>query len=190
MNNTIETIKYKNYELKIEHDYDCHDLLSDHFNYDIKENNPIFISNHRDYSSINTDYKIESFENLDEIKDTYKDYEIYSVNAYIHSGVALSLGSEYPFNCSFDSGLFGFLLVKKTEKMSVESFIKSWSMILNGEIYGYTLDKTILCKSCETSHTENIDSCWGFVGYELKDIIEDINADENIIQGLLKAVKS
>jgi len=44
-----------------------------------------------------------------EDKELRAKYWVFPVNAYIHSGVALSLGTEYPFNCPWDSGHIGFI---------------------------------------------------------------------------------
>lgn len=127
----------------------------------------IFLSNHRDYKSINTHYEIDSFINdetgeldFEDIKNTLGNVEIYPVFAYIHSGIALSLGRSYPFDCQFDSGLFGLFICPKDffkDFKAVSSFIESYGQWLNGEVYYYYI---------EDSEGEVIDSCGGFIGYE------------------------
>lgn len=112
-----------------------------------------FISNHRNYNSINTEYKIEDFESEEEIEETYSGYNVVKVYAYIHSGIALSLT---PFQCRWDSGVFG-CLVYPTDINSVEGFVKEWGMNWNGENYGYVITD---------ENGEELESVWGFIGTE------------------------
>lgn len=55
----------------------------------------------------------------DELDEMLKsnDYIAYPVMAYVHSGVALHLGSTnaYPFNCPWDAGVSGYAMVKKSD---------------------------------------------------------------------------
>ncbi len=112
----------------------------------------------------------ESYEALlEEVQDNFnyytdysKDYFIFPVYAYIHSGVALSLGnSGYPFNCRWDVSSTGFLLVNKTdinfnysrensdlyagktdEEISYiygEGLIETWNQYLSGDVYGFNV---------------------------------------------------
>ena len=90
---------------------------------------------------------------------------------YEHSGIALSLGREYPFNCRWDSGQLGYILIDRqwmreffgkkyfTEKMrkrmllAAEDNVKLYNQYLSGDVYGYNVEETG-------------DSCWGFYGYD------------------------
>ena len=97
---------------------------------------------------------------------------VYQIRSYIHSGIALSLGSEYPFNDRFDSGFYGLILVTKDESIIAkpneyaESYIKSWNTWANGEVRGFmALDKD----------GEDIDSCWGF--YDEKHMLEEAKSN-------------
>ncbi len=93
---------------------------------------------------------------------------------YDHSGIALNLGREYPFNCQWDSGQLGFILIDRawlkenfgrkyfTAKMKervlevAESAVKLYNQYLSGDVYGCSVEETG-------------DSCWGFYGCEHED---------------------
>lgn len=75
------------------------------------------IHKHRDFTvevkgvDINDVYK--HFTKGKNIKLQGEMFRIYPVYAYIHSGIALSLGKDtYPFTCKFDTSFAGFVLVK------------------------------------------------------------------------------
>ena len=143
------------YTIKIEHDEI--DIESP-FEY---EEDMIFLSNHRDYSDQNANNdKLDHYDGLKELAEHYSNYNLYNVNAYIHSGIALSLGNSYPFDCQWDSGFFGVLLVEKAAgipEKSVESFIENYGQYLNGEVYYYSITD---------DQGEIVDSCGGFIGYD------------------------
>jgi hypothetical protein len=121
----------------------------------------VFLSNHRDYNDQNTDFSLNDFESIEDIKEHFQGKEIVAVNAYIHSGIALSLGSSYPFNCQFDSGVFGFLIFEPgtfgENNCGLSGWVESWGKCLNGEVYYYAI---------EDDQGEILDSCGGFIGYE------------------------
>jgi hypothetical protein len=142
-----------NMEYKIMHD-ECH---TDFWDF---EGSVSFISNHKDYRSVNTKDMLENYESLADMRKEYHDngFSIVPIFAYIHSGIALSLGS---FSCPWDSGVFGFLVFKNGEfgenNIGLKGFVESWSNWLNGEVYGYQV---------QDDKGEVLDSCWGFIGYE------------------------
>ena len=90
---------------------------------------------------------------------------------YEHGGIALSLGREYPFNCQWDSGQLGYILIDRewlkehfgkkyfTKKIRIrmqemaENNVKLYNDYLSGAVYGYNVEETG-------------DSCWGFYGYD------------------------
>lgn len=88
-------------------------------------------------------------------------HHIYPLRAYIHSGVALSLGSEYPFSDQWDSGQIGLVCVTKDTseipfpEKAAEGLVEQWNQYLSGDVWGYVIKD-------ETGQT--IDSCWGFYG--------------------------
>lgn len=84
----------------------------------------------------------------------YEDYYAFPVEAYIHSGVKLSL-YEADITCQFDSSVTGYVLVKtKVESMTgikfitesmakerAEGLLEIWNQYLSGEVYGYIITK-------------------------------------------------
>lgn len=103
----------------------------------------------------------EIFDHFQETKQkTYDGYWCFTVNAYIHSGVALSLGSEYPFNDQWDVSTTGFALVQRKKgwtwtrekaRKVAEAIVAEWNQYLSGEVYGYNIEASG-------------DSCWGYYG--------------------------
>ncbi len=149
-----------------------------------------FISHHRDYDSKG---ELKDHGTLD--IDT-NIYEIVPVTAYIHSGIALTVdtSNNYPFNCQFDSGLFGFLVFKKGEfgvnNIGLEGFVRSWAALLNGEVYGFTIETISSCNCCNQSTNETIDSCGGFYGYnDYKELYKSMLEHVDINEADLKALK-
>jgi len=126
------------------------------------------VYDHRDFcvqvKGFNPD---DIFEHMNETKkQLYDGYWYFPVFAYIHSGVALSLGrGSYPFTCPWDTSFKGFALVKKTKGWTwrrdkaikvAESIVNEWNDYLSGNVYGYNIEETG-------------DSCWGFYGdYDAK----------------------
>ncbi len=95
------------------------------------------------------------------------EYYVMPVYSYVHGGVSLSLGRGYPFNCPWDSGQCGFLLLSKKEFKDRENaeenaavFIKCWNQYSNGEIYIASVYKK------DGNHLELVDSCGGYMGSE------------------------
>lgn len=125
-------------------------------------------------------------ESKDELKELERTYWVFPLYMYVHSGVALSLGSSsYPFNCPWDSGQVGFVLVPKphahkaAEKSwryskaahkAAQSYVDTWNMYLSGDIWGYviTVESKDLDADLEEDENEtlDVDSCWGFYGLE------------------------
>lgn len=121
------------------------------------------VYDHRQFSVERKGYDpTDIFAHLEETKKFfYEGYYVFPVYAYIHSGVALSLGrTSYPFTCNWDTSYRGFALVKrqkgwtytrtKAEKVA-KSIVEEWNQYLGGEVYGYDT---------------GTDSCWGYYGDE------------------------
>ncbi len=94
------------------------------------------------------------------------DYWFYPVYGYVHSGVALSLT---PFSCPWDSGLAGYVAVKRPSRGGewrtrkaflayLAGFIREFNDYLAGDCYGYEI--------VETDTGTVVDSCWGFIGFD------------------------
>jgi hypothetical protein len=92
-----------------------------------------------------------------------KEYWIFPVSAYIHSGVSLSLGNcSFPFDGGgWDTLHVGAVLCSKKEwktskkaRKYAEGQIETWNDYLSGNVYGFQV----------TFEGEDVDSCWGFYG--------------------------
>jgi hypothetical protein len=119
----------------------------------------------------------------------YNNYYIFTVYAYIHSGVSLSLGHN---GDRWDTSSTGFILVKKDcefydnniqegkeiqpkeeiAKVYAQNLIKNWNTYLEGNVYGFKLlTNRPYKKEYQDNFTtseeifydeDEIDSCWGF----------------------------
>ena len=102
--------------------------------------------------------------------------------AYIHSGIALSLGSDFygkglpQGHARFDSGPCGFVILRREKMLHeysnkiftaalkkrvtkyAEGEIQTFQQYLNGEVYGYVVD-------------DHQDSCWGY--YTVEDAMSE-----------------
>lgn len=102
---------------------------------------------------------------IKDLLDHYLDtHHIFSLEAYIHSGICLSLSGEGNFpDRAFDvSDGIGCVFVskkywktKKSAKHTAENHVKTWNDYLSGNVYGYQV---------EDKDGNEIESCWGFYG--------------------------
>jgi len=124
------------------------------------------------------------FKSSDELNEFVKDQgAIYSMPLYIydHSGISLYCGNDtipYPFNDQWDAGCIGMVFttkkrlegMEKTPRSKIIDLMKSeletYSHYLNGNVYGYRLLKWSQCKSCDQELDQEVDSCYGFYGYD------------------------
>ena len=89
-----------------------------------------------------------------------KNYYIFAVSAYIHSGVVLSLENTFAGDSyGWDTSHVGAVLVgkkeaktKKEARKIAEGIVNTWNDYLSGNVYGYVIDNG------------DGDSCWGFYG--------------------------
>lgn len=97
------------------------------------------------------------------------------VYAYVHSAVAFSLGA---FSCPWDSGQCGAIVLsratfekaigRKLEEAAHEickSLLDEYTDWVNGYVYGYSRNKITTC-NLGHEHHEEVDSCWGFIGWD------------------------
>lgn len=133
-------------------------------------------------------YNREDFDSWDDFKkQLMKDYDILMIKPvylYNHRGITIK---TTPFSCRWDSGQVGYVFITKDslkvthgdnvkltdEELSnlIEADIRKYDYYIRGEVYGYSIIKTIKCKCCGSEKNEIIDLCGGFVG-ELDDVIE------------------
>jgi hypothetical protein len=110
----------------------------------------------------------------DEVKKQLKDVvAIKPVHLYEHGNVSISTGDGYPYNCPWDSGTCGFVVItkeriremfgcKRVSKKDIEKAIsqmdgevETLSQWISGDVYGFVI---------EDEDGEHEDSCWGFYG--------------------------
>lgn len=79
----------------------------------------------------------------------YSNYWIFPVDAYIHSGVHISLANtkDYP-DRRWDVSTTGYILASKESWTEVEdaykaaeSLVEEWNQYLSGEVYGFIIEK-------------------------------------------------
>lgn len=77
-----------------------------------------------------------------------KDFHIFPIEAYIHSGIVLHFDGGAKIDRAWDvSGGFGFILVSREEakddadgKRIASGILETWNDYLSGNVYGYTID--------------------------------------------------
>ena len=52
--------------------------------------------------------------------------------------------------------------------------VEVYDMYLRGSVYGFDLSEVHRCECCGTKEYEFIDSCWGFFGDDLEQLVEDM----------------
>lgn len=156
--------------LRIEHDEcpDCNPRENDNLG--------TIIAYHRDYL-LSDGEKRGKRVNVEEVRAFQpKDHAVcLPVYMYEHSGVALSTGKSYPFDCPWDAGQIGWIYVDRQKLLSeystkiitakvrahaedvLRSEVEEFGKYLNGEVYGFVV---------EDEDGNHLDSCWGFIGFE------------------------
>ena len=165
--NIAKKIDYKGHTIEIVYEECCESPRE-------WDNLGTIYTNHRDYNP--DGHKIDELgEDAEAINETLKGYYWLPIYAYIHSGITISTSNRtYPYNDSWDSGLFGIIAVSKdapeAKTMTEEQVLE----VLRGEIevlddyyqghcYGFRITNR---------YGEEVDSCWGFIGKHAID--EDI----------------
>lgn len=146
------------YKMKLVRDEDC---ASPKDNSDDHESGRVFLVTTRNrYFQVDHDLIPRDGDSYTIPAQIKQRYHIYSLFAYIHSGVALSLGE---FSDPWDSGQIGHVFVTKDAseitypQKTAESLVEEWNQYLRGDVWGYVITD-------ETGTT--VDSCWGFYGTE------------------------
>lgn len=131
-------------------------LVHYHWDFTIKRDKIITEDDARDF------YQGNKSESLRELQ---KKYHFFTVAAYVHSGVSLSLGEGAHFpDQRWDVSHMGLYLCAKSEwrlRKKAEKYaraaIETWNQYLSGDVYGYVV---------EDKAGEHLDSCWGYYGME------------------------
>ncbi len=127
-----------------------------------------------------TDIKTEDYESFDEMvrANTLPSDIILNLYLYDHGGISMSYTD---FGDKWDSGQVGFAVVPVNKIVSeygddspesreialrvMKAEIETYNHYLTGACYGYIITEEETCNLGHTHETE-IDSCWGFYGYD------------------------
>lgn len=113
----------------------------------------------------------------EEAKELKKKFHVFGVDAYIHSGISLSLHGE-GMRCSFDtSNYIGCVLVEKKEARTVKKaeviargIVACWNDYLGGNVYGYMLEDELM--------SGDFGGCWGFYGdYRTSGLLDEAKSE-------------
>jgi len=129
------------------------------------------------------DFQVNNSEELREMLKGHKAKYAMPLYVYEHSGISLKCFEDkvgYPYNDQWDAGCIGMVYTTKKllkdngldkypedkviEQMKTE--IETYSQWCNGECYGFRLTELSKCDKCEQSNDKEIDSCYGFYGYD------------------------
>ena len=190
---SVKTEMYKNHTITIEYD-DC--PISP------RDDDPLTeIHYHSNkYYLGDTNWKGQEEEYKDMLNKAKKQGDlVIPLYAYIHSGIALSLGQDFygrlpQGHAAFDSGQCGVVILRKQKMLKEYQYkiftkalkkrvtqyakeeIKMFEAYLNGQIFGYIIDK----------HYNDLyeQSCWDY--YSIEDALHDAKL---IIDDMVKDVK-
>lgn len=178
---------YKHRQFQVDRGgFDCREIF-DYLNYPEKPKQEKYGWHNQDsFDDLPSGWQIEGgeeafYEAIQEWESNkgtdFSEYHIFGVDAYIHSGIALSLAGKTNFpDRRWDVSTTGFVLVKKdllkgssideedlTEEESItnyaEGLIKNWNTYLSGEVYGFKLF--------------SIDNYWKISEHQLDSIAND-----------------
>ena len=160
--NLVHQEKYKDFEIEIYQDLDPMDPRS-------WDNVGTMVCFHKRYTLGD-----KSDLSMGELNELIKRKDVIALPLYLydHSGISMSTGRQYPFNCPWDSGQVGYIFVthenirksfatkrltKKVLKNALEcleSEVKVYNDYLIGDVYGYVVKR----------NGGQVDSCWGYIG--------------------------
>lgn len=149
----------------------------------------------------------DSYDEDREIEDIRKEViekvVILPLFLYDHSGLSMRTYT-HGYHSSWDCGQVGYIYVTheniikeygaltdgniKKATDCLEGEVEIYSQYLEGDIYGFILEQKILCEHCSHIEYKDIDSCWGFYGYNLKEngILDDVDLSKEEIEDLIK----
>jgi hypothetical protein len=123
---------------------------------------------------------------LEKIEEKFLILPLY---VYEHSGITISTGS---FSCPWDSGqvgwvyvshenilkTYGYLNIERATRC-LEGEVKTFDTYLQGDVYGYILEKSNICDCCGNIEWEEVDSVWGY--YDLASISSDVPDEFSVL---------
>ena len=167
----MDTIKYKNHTINVENDETARSPRLEF------ENLGTMVCFHGRYKlGDEHDYKSDMFDGwLEMMEALIKDNNIaiiLPIYMYDHSGITIK---TTPFSCPWDSAQIGYIYISK-EKIREEygrknmsaKLVKQITSYLVGEVetYDHYLTGNVYGYTVENEESEEIDSCWGFYGYD------------------------
>jgi hypothetical protein len=106
-----------------------------------------------------------------EAGDVRNKFHVFPIDAYVHSGIVLSLHGEGTWDPWDTSDFVGCVLMSKHEakgkkraKNLAHAIITAWNHYLNGEVHGYVISRPNKCGHCGHVAYENVESLWGIYG--------------------------
>ncbi len=182
MNDAIYSEEYKGHKIEIFSDLDSESPE------DWGDTGAFLVCEHREMTVKRDGFDVETvFRALHGAKDDdgeideqaeviAKDYYIFPIGAYIHSGIVphFENGATVDRRCDVSGG-FGYILVKNDEAKTTKEAeriakgtLEIWNDCLSGNVYGYVIDR-------------DGDSCWGFYGdYEENALV----AGREVVDGI------
>ena len=129
------------------------------------------------------DFQVNDSEELREMLKGHKAKYAMPLYVYEHSGISLKCFEDkvgYPYNDQWVAGCIG--MVYTTEKLlkdngldkypkdkvmdQMKTEIETYSQWCNGECYGFRLSEWSKCDKCNQLEDKEIDSCFGYYGYD------------------------
>lgn len=139
---------------------------------------------HRRYNLGDEQPKCEPSEYQDDLPEGSVILPLY---LYDHSGITMSTSG---FSCPWDSGQVGIIYAtpdKIRENFSVteitdeirekvtaclRSEVEIYDHFLTGNVWGFVIERSDECDCCHHVEWESVDSCWGFIGDDAKDVLD------------------
>lgn len=162
-----ETIKHAGLTVRIVHDQNCESPLDN--------DEGVFITHRKGACTPIGNTPLEQEEHEDIARRIASGELIgLAVYCYEHSGIALSTSRTGQFCDRWDAGQSGYIYVTKKTALdwhggkilskakraqtikNLEGIVSEYGRWMNGECYGYVIE----------DDGTNLDSCWGFIGYE------------------------
>lgn len=162
---TLAKVPYKGYSINVYQDqsYGSPD--------DWDNENVFLVAFHRDFTVERKGFDRDNCIEIAKNGYKHKDYHVFGLEAYIHSGVSLALSSEGNFpDRQWDVSQLGLVFVSKKEtRYKVKArklalgLIETWNDNLSGNVYGFMIEKD----------NDRFGGCWGFYGdYETSGLID------------------
>lgn len=176
MDMTVETIELgANLRVRIEHDTDVEMPEDDIFQIAYKASS----RNTLGTEGIDEDRR-------DEIAKGLADGSLigWPVFAYVHSGATIRMAESNPFHCPWDSGQSGVVYAKREDVLKewgkkritkkvieqaqayAKGVVETFASYLEGDVYGYIVERTRSNADGDVMVEETLDSCWGFYGFD------------------------